>query len=120
MAEIEQEERQTYFQNRSREAGFNDLHPLYQFSILNDTVFDAMHLIPLDAVKNQFAKLLSGEVMDARELASTLKQMLWTTDYKSSRLPTDFEGMGYWKAEECQKVVASVGKPSQSMSSDLH
>ena len=111
MAEIEQEERQTYFQNRSREAGFNGLsllhrlHPLYQFSILNDTVFDAMHLLPLNVVKNHFAKLLSGEVMDVTELACKLKQMPWTTDYKSSRLPTDFEGMGYWKAEEYQKLA---------------
>lgn len=111
MAEIEQEERQTYFQNRSREAGFNGLsllhrlHPLYQFSILNDTVFDAMHLLPLNVVKNHFTKLLSGEVMDVRELACKLKQMPWTTDYRSSRLPTDFEGMGYWKAEEYQKLA---------------
>ena len=53
MSEIEQEERQTYFQNRSREAGFNGLsllhclNPLYQFIILTDIVFDAMHLLPL-------------------------------------------------------------------------
>lgn len=29
--------------------------------------------------------------------------MPWTTDYKSSRLPDDLEGIGYWKAEEYQK-----------------
>lgn len=75
MAEIEQEERQTYFQDRSREFGFNGLsllhrlNPLYQFNILNDLVFDAMHLLPLNVVKNHFSKLLSGEVMDERELA---------------------------------------------------
>ena len=67
--------------------------------------FDAMHLLPLNVVKNHFAKLLSGEVMDVRELARKLKQMPWTTDYKSSRLPTDFEGMGYWEAEEYQKLA---------------
>ena len=67
--------------------------------------FDAMHLLPLNVVKNHFAKLLSGEVMDVRELACKLKQMPWTTDYKSSRLPTDFEGMGYWEAEEYQKLA---------------
>ena len=81
MAEIEQEERQTYFQARSREFGFNGLsllhrlNPLYQFNILNDCVFDAMHLLPLNVVKNHFSKLLSGEVMDERELACKLKQL---------------------------------------------
>ena len=111
MAEIEQEERQTYFQDRSREFGFNGLsllhrlNPLYQFNILNDLVFDAMHLLPLNVVKNHFSKLLSGEVMDERELACKLKQMPWTTDYKSSRLPDDLEGIGYWKAEEYQKLA---------------
>lgn len=111
MSEIEQEERQTYFQNRSREAGFNGLsllhrlYPMYQFNILTDTVFDAMHLLPLNVVKNHFLKLLSRGAIDERELASKLKQMPWTTDYKSSRLPTEFECMGYWKAEEYQKLA---------------
>ena len=67
--------------------------------------FDAMHLLPLNVVKNHLAKLLSGKVMDVRELACKLKQMPWTTDYKSSRLPTDFEGMGYWEVEEYQKLA---------------
>ena len=74
-------------------------------SVRYKACFDAMHLLPLNVVKNHFAKLLSGEVMDVRELACKLKQMPWTTDYKSSRLPTDFEGMGYWEAEEYQKLA---------------
>ena len=106
MNDIEQEERQTYFLRRSRDAGFNGLsllhrlNPLYQFNILTDLVFDAMHLLPLNIVKNHFTKLLSGEVMDERGLAQQLKQMPWTTDYKSSRLPSDYGCLGYWKAEE--------------------
>ena len=93
MSEIEQEERQTYFQNRSREAGFNGLsllhrlYPMYQFNILTDTVFDAMHLLPLNVVKNHFLKWLSRGAIDERELASKLKQMPWTTDYN----PQDFQ-----------------------------
>ena len=43
--------------------------------------------------------------MDERELACKLKQMPWTTDYKSSRLPDDLECIGYWKAEEYQKLA---------------
>ena len=43
--------------------------------------------------------------MDERELACKLKQMLWTTDYKSSGLPDDLECIGYWKAEEYQKLA---------------
>lgn len=111
MSEIEQEERQTYFQNRSREAGFNGLsllhrlNPLYQFNILTDIVFDAMHLLPLNVVKNHLLKLLASEAINERELALKLKQMPWSTDYRSSRLPVNFEFMGYWKAEEFQKLA---------------
>ena len=117
MSEIEQEERQTYFQNRSRKAGFNSLSLLhvcamYQFNILTDTVFDAMHLLLLNVV-NHFLKLLSRGAIDKRELASKLKQMPWTTDYKSKRLPTEFECMGYWKAEEYQKLAYPFIRPER-------
>ena len=47
----------------------------------------------------------TGEVMDERGLAQQLKQMPWTTDYKSSRLPSDYGCFGYWKAEEYQKLA---------------
>ena len=96
---------------RSREAGFDGLsllhrlNPLYQFNILTDIVFDAMHLLPLNVVKNHLLKLLASEAINERELALKLKQMPWSTDYRSSRLPVNFEFMGYWKAEEFQKLA---------------
>lgn len=111
MSEIEREERQTYFQNRGREAGFNGvsllhrLNPLYQFNILTDIVFDAMHLLPLNVVKNHLIKLFASEAINDREFSHKLKQIPWSTDYRSSRLPINFESMGYWKAEEFQKLA---------------
>ena len=111
MSEIEREERQTYFQNRGREAGFNGvsllhrLNPLYQFNILTDIVFDAMHLLPLNVVKNHLIKLFASEAINEREFSHKLKQIPWSTDYRSSRLPINFESMGYWKAEEFQKLA---------------
>jgi len=110
MKEIEQEERTTYFQSKSRDAGFNGLsllhrlNPLYGFNILTDFVIDAMHLLPLNIVKNHL-KLITDESMDEHELAQKLKEMPWTTDYKSSRLPTHYEYLGFWKAEEYQKFA---------------
>lgn len=54
MVDIGQEERITVALDRSRESGFHGvsqlhrLHKLYKFDVLQDLVFDAMHLIPLN------------------------------------------------------------------------
>ncbi len=66
MIEIEQEERVTVRERRSRETGFlgvsllHRLHKLYKFDVIKDLVFDVMHLVPLNLVKRRFEHLLSN------------------------------------------------------------
>ena len=70
-----------------------------QFDILTDIVFDAMHLWSVNVVKP-----LASEAMNKREVALKLKQLQWSKDHRSLRLSISFESMGYWKAEEFQKL----------------
>ena len=85
MVDIEQEERVTVALERSRESGFlgvsqlHRLHKLYKFDVLQDLVFDAVHLIPLNLVKRRLEYLLSNSLVDQDCLQEALKQMPWTT-----------------------------------------
>lgn len=83
--EIDEEERPTYFTRKSRDQGYlglsilHRLHPLYGFNYLTDTVFDVMHLLPLNVVKNHIERLISGESCDRKSLQENLSKMPWTT-----------------------------------------
>ena len=84
MAEVEQEERKTVFENRSRETGFlgvsqlHRLNALYGFDVLHDLVFDAMHLISLTIVKRRVQYWLSSGILDKEEFGERLKMMPWS------------------------------------------
>jgi len=84
MAEIEQEERITVALERSKETGFlgvsqlHCLHKLYNFDVLRDLVFDAMHLVPLNLVNRRLDYLISNSLVDCDQLQA-LTQMPWTT-----------------------------------------
>lgn len=85
MAEIGQEERITVALEKSKESGFlgvsllHRLHKLYNFDVLRDLVFDAMHLVPLNLVKRRLDHLLSNSLVDRERLQEALTQMSWTT-----------------------------------------
>lgn len=85
MVEIEQEERVTVALDRSRESGFlgvsqlHRLYKLYKFDVLQDLVFDAMHLVPLNLVKRRLDYFLSNSLVDQDHLQEALKRMPWTT-----------------------------------------
>ena len=87
MAEIGQEERITVALERSKESGFlgvsqlHRLHKLYNFDVLRDLVFDAMHLVPLNLVKRRLDHLLSNSLVDCERLQEALTQMSWTTGF---------------------------------------
>lgn len=87
MVDIGQEERITVALDRSRESGFHGvsqlhrLHKLYKFDVLQDLVFDAMHLIPLNLVKRRLEYLLSNSLVDQDHLREALKRMPWTTEH---------------------------------------
>lgn len=66
MIEIEQEERVTVRERRSKETGFlgvsllHRLHKLYKFNV--------MHLVPLNLVKRRFEHLLSNSLLNTEQL----------------------------------------------------
>lgn len=84
MEKIEQEERITVAANLSRESGFmgvsqlHRLYKLYKFDILQDLVFDVMHLVPLNLVKRRVDYLISHELIAVEELDEALKTIPWT------------------------------------------
>lgn len=84
MKALEEEERPTYFQRMSKENGLlglsvlHRLYPLYGFDVLRDTVFDAMHQLPLNVVKNNFERWISQGYLDKKDLDTNLAKMPWT------------------------------------------
>lgn len=101
MAEIEQEERITVALERSKESGFlgvsqlHRLHKLYNFDVLRDLVFDAMHLVPLNLVKRRLDYLISNSLVDRDKLQEALTQMPWTTGISIIQLKFPTEGILY-------------------------
>lgn len=101
MAEIEQEERITVALERSKETGFlgvsqlHRLHKLYNFDVLRDLVFDAMHLVPLNLVKRRLDYLISNSLVDRDKLQEALTQMPWTTGISIIQLKFPTEGILY-------------------------
>ena len=84
MTEIEQEERATVKDRKSKESGFlgvsllHRLYKLYKFDIIKDLVFDVMHLVPLNLVKRRFEHLLSNSLLDPEQLQLALEKVPWT------------------------------------------
>lgn len=84
MQKLEEEERPTYFQGMSRDSGLlglsvlHRLYPLYGFDVLRDTVFDAMHLLPLNVVKNNIERWTTQDHLYKKDLNTNLSKMLWT------------------------------------------
>ena len=84
MKTLEEEERPTYFQRMSRDSGLlrlsvlHRLYPLNGFDVLRDTVFDAMHLLPLNVVKNHIERWITQGYLEKKDLNTNLSKMLWT------------------------------------------
>lgn len=97
MIEIEQEERATVRDRRSRESGFlgvsllHRLHRLYKFDVIKDLVFDVMHLVPLNLVKRRFEYLLSNSLLDTEQLQPALEKIPWTQGTLHSLMLTEYK-----------------------------
>ena len=86
LKEIEEEERITVRQNRSKECGytglsiFHRLWPLYGFCYDKDLVFDEMHTVQLNVVKEALDHLLCDEAqpVDWSEVDRRLHKLPWT------------------------------------------
>ena len=85
MAEAGQEERIMVALERSKESAFlrvsqlHRLHKLYNFDVLGELVFDAMHIVPLNLLKRRLDHFLSNSLVDHDRLQEALTQMPWTT-----------------------------------------
>lgn len=83
--DIDEEERPTYFTSKSKEQGYlglsilHRLYPLYGFNFLTDAVYDVMHLLPLNVVKNHIERLIASESFDTKSLQENISKMPWTT-----------------------------------------
>lgn len=86
LKEIEEEERVTVRENRARECGstglsiMHRLWPLFGFRYDKDLVFDEMHTVQLNVVKEALDHLLSDEdnPVDWCEVDRRLWQLPWT------------------------------------------
>jgi len=86
LKEIEEEERVTIREQRSKECGYTGLSilhrlwPLYGFRYDKDLVFDEMHTVQLNVVKEALGHLLSDEdhPVDWCEVDRRLEQLPWT------------------------------------------
>ena len=85
MKSLEQEERPTYFERMSKDSGLlglsalHRLYPLYKFDVLRDSVFDAMHLLPLNVVKNKIDQWISQDHLNKKDLNANLSKIPWST-----------------------------------------
>lgn len=73
-----------------------------------DLVFDEMHTIHLNIVKNAILKLKEDEdnAVDWAKADERLNDFPWTTEFKSSRIPRGIEKrLGYWKADDLNKFA---------------
>ena len=78
-------------------------YPLYGFDVLQHTVIDVFHTIPLNLCKNQVQRLLELELLDKTYLNEQIKIFPWTTELKTGRLPVavgrDGKGHGFRKVK---------------------
>ena len=107
--EIDAEERVSVRKEMARDSGYTGLsilhrlHPLYGFLYDEHMLFDEMHTFSLNIVKSALLDLLDDEdsSIDWNVVEERLKNMPWTTEFKSSRYPKHFiKSVRSWKAEE--------------------
>ena len=109
LQDIEEEERITVKQEKSKNTGytglsiFHRLYPLYHFQYDKDFVYDEMHGLPLNVVKRQIQCLLESgnEDLNWQVVDERLKSFPWTHEHRTGRLPSGItKRFGYWKAED--------------------
>lgn len=76
------------------------LHYLYGFLYDRHLVYDEMHTVHLNIVKNAVLSLKEegDDTLDWATADKRLKDFPWTTEFKRSRIPRDMEKrLGYWE-----------------------
>ena len=85
MKEIEMEDRRSVRASMARDTGYTGLsilhrlYKLYGFDIIQDTVNDIMHVLPMNVVKTQINDLIDDEKIDKKLVDEKLKFFPWTS-----------------------------------------
>lgn len=83
MTKIESEDRQTTRAKLAKESGYTGysllwrLHNLYGFDVFRDLVFDMMHNIPLNLLKNHLRYYIDYDLIDVNKVQERLDQFPW-------------------------------------------
>ena len=111
---IASEERTSVRQQLSKESGYTGLsilhrlYYLYGFLYDRDLVYDEMHTVHLNLVKNALKNLKENEEneVDWATADKQLNDFPWTPEFKCSRIPKGIEKrLGYWKADDFNKFA---------------
>jgi len=88
MKKIEAEDRRSNRAQSARRTGYTGLsilhrlHSLYGFDVLHDTVYDAMHNIPLNVASHHLQYYFDNEILNRSEVEARLQAMPWTPGIK--------------------------------------
>lgn len=84
MKEVDEEERPSVRANKSKQTGFtgisilHQLNPLYNFNVMQDLVFDAMHNIPLNVASHHLHYYFNEGILTKQDVDKNLKKVPWT------------------------------------------
>lgn len=84
MRRVEVEDRISVRATLAKESGFTGLsilhrlHSLYGFDVLHDTVYDAMHNVPLNVASHHLHYYFDKGILSRQEVEVRLKAMPWT------------------------------------------
>ena len=87
MRTIGEEDRCSVQANLSKRTGYTGisvlhrLHKLYGFDVIQDTVFDMMHNLPLNVVRKHIKRVIEEGKVDKNVLEHKLSLMPWTAGY---------------------------------------
>ena len=88
---VDKEERPSVRANKSKQTGFtgisilHQLNPLYNFNVMQDLVFDAMHNIPLNVASHHLHYYFNEGILTNQDVDKNLKKVPWTPGSYSYR-----------------------------------
>jgi len=85
MKSVEQEDRRSVRAKLAKDSGYTGLsilhrlYNLYGFDVIQDTVNDIMHMLPMNVVKTQITDLINDEKIDKKVVDEKLQLFPWTS-----------------------------------------
>ena len=84
MIMVEEEDRPSVRANLAKNCGYTGysilwrLHECYGFDVCKDLVFDMMHNISLNLLKNHLRRFIAADILDVRKVEERLQEFPWT------------------------------------------